>query len=272
MTPDRELLVGLLKSAPQVRNEMWRLDPALGTKAAADSSEALERFGTRDAGVRLYELANLWLIIAAEHIHGVGVLIEDQRSWTAMFPLIRSSMELCGGILWLVNEALFEDRAARAAVAILDGAERRLENEAYVGRGSSAYLAAKTERDELVALFRTEFGNASLSPASVRGILMPAPTAFLTDLASRRNDFSKWKGLYGHLCGMGCHPSTGLGSLMRQLDPTKAQLSISDDQLESYMNACLHPFLLALGAVGGAMGWDRTLFDAFHQHTLEVLS
>lgn len=267
-------LFAVLAGAREVRNRMWKVDPAPGSMGESDISVITRELGSETPGVRLYELANFWLLLAAEHLRGVGVLIKEGKSWPSMFPLMRSSIELCGGAVWLINQGSTPvERGARAAVAVLDGAERRIEVEGKFAKGSKAFQAAKQHRNELVALLRTEFGSdeVTVSPCIVRGVPTPTPTTFVASLAERGPDLRTWEGIYALLCGLGVHPTTSFSGHLGQVEPLRAELSISDEQLLRYLKALLHPFLLAFGAVASSMGWERSDFDQYHARVIEVL-
>ena len=272
MTNDPEILVEFLKRARDIRNDLWRQEPLSGSRAHSDIQGAVVAFGSEEPGRRIYEMANLWLLVAAEMIRGIGVLIEERNSWTAMFPLMRSTIENCGAILWLTDESPTDDRAARAAVALVHSLEHRVDVLAKFERNSGEHLAAKARRNEMVTTIEGEFEAVQRSPWSVNGTRMPRPSSFTDSIAKRRNEPGVWEGMYAYLSGMGIHSSTGLGTLMSQPGPKQAQIGISDVILGNFLRSTVDPFMLALGTVSGSMGWDRPTFDDYHQQYVDVLS
>jgi hypothetical protein len=268
---DVKTLVEMLQSARSVRNDLWQERPVVGSMAFGDIAASEALLGTPEPGRRIYELANLWLLLSAEELYGIGSLLDEGSSWVSIFPLLRSTMEMCGGVLWLVNLEPIVERAARAAVAILDGSERQVEVMAKWGKGSSDHRLAKLRRDDLLSEFCGEFRDVSISPSTVQGIRMPDPAAFMVPIADRGHPLRDLQGIYAHLCGMGVHPTAGFGGLIQQGAADKAEISMSDETLFKYLLAGLEPFLLALGALASAMGWDRSKFDSFHGLVVSVL-
>jgi hypothetical protein len=272
VTNDPEVLVAFLKEARDIRNDLWRQDPIDGTRAYRDIEQSAADFGSEEPGRRIYEMANLWLLVAAELVRGIGVLVEERNSWSAMFPLMRSTIENCGAILWLTDESPTNVRAARAAVALIDSLERNVDVLAKFEKDSPEYATAKARRDETVAIIENEFGTVQRSPWRVGSTRMPRPSSFIDPIAKRRNEPGVWEGMYAYLSAMGIHPSAGLGSLMSQPGPKQAQISISDVLLGKFLRSTVDPLMLALGTVSGSMGWDRPTFDDYHQRYVEVLS
>lgn len=272
MTDDPKVLVALLKDACEVRNVMWQEEPHPSTHGQQDISKAKHLYGSAEPGRRIYELANLWLIIAAEEIRGVGVLIEERRSWPAMFPLIRANIEHCGAVLWLTDkDASLETRAARAATAMLDGRERELGVAAKIAPGSPEHGAAKQRLGELIKQIESESGPVGHNPWSVQGERMIGPTKCAALIGERTGNPAEWTGIYGYLCGMGVHPGLAFGGALRPNGPGQAQIVMSDHYLERFIGACVHPFLMALGAVASSMGWERALFDDYHRRCATVV-
>ncbi len=263
---DLQNIVGLLSDARTLRSGVIRSAPESASVAQHDLKITDEHFGTRRPIQRLVHCVDLWTVVASEQIYGLSVLLSDGTATFPVFPLLRSVIEHCAWIAWVLDQqATIRERAARAALSALRSKELAYEAACNMA-GKPTPNELKESLNRLRSEVANEFGTLSTSPLCIDDIQMPSPTSVIDFAGAQLLGTAKpWRGFYGYLCGTANHPSLNADEFFDLTNPSDPHAFIPNDLLHLLLRDCMVPYVNSLDNLCVYMGWGTSDIESYRQ-------
>lgn len=252
-------LADLLTIAMQVRSDVHPGDPVPGSPARREMDMAVAELGTNQPVRRTIFLSDLWTLIAADLLQGVGVILADGTTVCGIFPLLRASIEHSAAVCWILdNQVDSRDRARRAALAELRGRTELASVAKKWDPTHPATAAAMADRDLVRASIERDFTELDVGAGTIDGIPLARPTEMIEHMANCTGDDSRsWVGIYDYLCGTANHPSVLASEFIELDDHGHPGLTINRSMIDRLLRAGLVPFAHALHHWAGYVGMSQ---------------
>jgi hypothetical protein len=269
----RDALAGLLKAGEQLRRDLLLPEPGSGSAARHDLDTAAQVLGTSEAVARVVRLVDLWTMLEADHLRGIGVLLGDATTVFPLFPLLRAVLEHGAWVCWLLDPNVDSpQRAVRAALAELRsdqeivGVAKR-----WAGSTTTEYQNAKERLKRIRAAIRRDFGDLDAQNSAVHGERIASPTEVVEHFGTCEGDARQWRGTYEYLCGTATHPSQNAFEFVDFGEAGRTQLTLSADFVNRMARIGLAVFLHSLAHMADYMGWPRDALRTYQARVNGVL-
>lgn len=269
----RDSIAALLRDGEGLRRQLLLADPASASPARHDLDAAAKDLGTSEAVERVIRLADLWTLIEAEHLRGIGVLLQDGNTVFPMFPLLRAVIEHAAWVCWLLDpEADSRERARRAALAHLRSDQEILGvAKRWAGADTAEYRAAKKQLDDTRASIDRDFDHLDTQVPTVDGEKIATPTKVVEHLGAHLGDARQWRGTYEYLCGTANHPSQNAFEFVEAGESGKTYLALTGDFVNRMMRVAVVAFLHSLTHMTSYLGWPTEPIRAYQERVNTVL-
>jgi hypothetical protein len=264
-------IADLLAEAATCREKLALDEWADGSPAALELTDASERFAP--AVDRLIRSADLWMLIATDHLVGISVIVRSGESMFSLFPLFRSVIEHSAYVVWVLdNQVDTRTRAARAALAALASQDALTGAATLIGGpGSPTRIAHRASGKQQRRNVEAEFDVTLGDPYRIDGEVLPRFTEIIEHFGQRWGDPRHWTGLYGYLCGTANHPSFNAYEYFDLTDPTASPPMLSIAALSRLLQPVMVSYLKALEAITSYMGLPEEPTNHFIDRVNNVL-
>lgn len=267
-----ERVAALLKDGEDLRRQLLLPDPTPGSAASHDLATASRQLGSSEPVERVISLVDLWTLLEAEHLRGMGVLIEDGTTVFPIFPLLRAVLEHAAWVCWLLDpDAGSRGRAVRAALAHLRsdqeivGVAKR-----WGGSSTSAYRDAKSRLQLTRNSIVRDFGNLDTQTSTIDNETIASPTQVVEHFGACEGNARVWRGTYDYLCGTANHPSQNAFEFVER-DGGRAYLTLTNDFVNRMARIGLAAFLHSLAHLADYLGWPRDAMREYQRRVNDVL-
>jgi hypothetical protein len=259
--------------AEDLRRRLVLSDPDPTSAARHDLDAALRDLGSDDAVARVIRLADMWTLLSAEHLRGMGILLLDGTTVFPMFPLLRAAIEHAAWVCWIMDpKADSRQRARRAALAQLRsdqeivGVAKR-----WAGSATAEYRAAKESLDRTRKSITRDFGDLDTQTQTIEGEKIASPTEVVDHFGDCVGDARQWRGTYDYLCGTATHPSQNAFEFV-EVDPDgKPYLTLTNDFVNRMVRVGVVAHLHALSHFTAYLGWPRDAMRSYEDRIAKIL-
>lgn len=264
----------LLKDGENVRRAMMLPDPHAESPARTELDMAKAQLGSSEAVERAIRLVDLWTLLQAEHLRGIGVLIDDGTTIFPIFPLLRAVIEHAAWVCWILDHnADTRPRAIRAALAQLRsdqeivGVAKR-----WGGANSEPYAKAKRSLDTTRESLERDFGDLDIGDSTIEGHKVASPTDVIEHFGACSGGNSReWLGTYAYLCGTATHPSQNAFEFVEADADGSVHLVLSQDFTNRMVRVGISAFTHSLAHLAGYLGWPRDPLREYERRAEGVL-
>jgi hypothetical protein len=220
---------------------------------------------------RLVRSADLWTMIATDHLAGIALIVRPRRRFIAkvplvraprtslfsIFPLFRSVIEHSAYVAWVLDDrADIKKKAARAALVELHGQEHLLGAATLLaGKGTPTRTSHRAYGKQLRNSVQAEFGVTLTEPYAIEGETLPMFVEVVESFGTRWGNPRAWAGIYGYFCGTGNHPSFNAYEYLELTAPTVSPPILSRGTFLRLLNPVMVAYLKALEMTAGFIGF-----------------
>ena len=264
-------LSDLLFRCSELRNGLMQKDPAPGSRAALDFSELASLEGYPEATEQLIRCFDVWTVVTSDQLRGFATIIDSRQSAYAIYPIMRSVIEHSAWICWILYETKTPiQRVARANLALLDTAKRRIETASLIyGTDSDQKATAQEDYVGIKNDIKKTFNNVTLEPMSIEGETFPAPMDIVAHLGKILGDERLWSGVYKQLCGMANHPSLNVLEILKVGASGKHEFNVSRERMVQNVRQTIGPYLRSLLYMCAYMGWETEKLDRMYDEVVD---
>lgn len=225
-----------------------------------------------DAASSITQVVHWYLFAAAEHLASLGALYSANHVLLSPGVLIRSIVEHCGHVRWILGESpeAQEVRVARAYLELLNSAQeakknggRLLTKESEQHKQEADRLCElRTAATEMFGTIFDENGRYELLGQQIPGLEACVSALFAT--GTRPVDPVVATGIYGLLSNFS-HPTIYTSSRLWRTDnttPAGAVLTVTLEDHDNQARLAIVPFYELLGLVTSYYGWSGHIIDA----------
>jgi len=210
-------------------------------------------------------------MLEADHLRGIGVLLEDATTVFPLFPLLRAALEHGAWVCWLVDPTVdWRQRAVRAALAELHSDEEIVGvAKRWAGATAPEYQSAKTRLNQTRAAIRRDFGDLDTDRSTVHGEAVASPSQVIEHFGRCEGNARQLRGTYNYLCGTATHPSQNAFEFVGVGEDGRTELTLSGDFVNRMARVGLAAFLHSLAHMADYLGWPR---EAMREYQVRVTS
>lgn len=257
-------IVQLLKDSEVLRRQILQLTPAGGSTAEYDLITVERSIGSREPVERVLHLADMWTLIAADHLCGTGVLLQDGSTVIPIFPLLRAVLEHSAWVCWLLDHKQDSmGRATRAALAHLrSDVEMVGVTTNWRSDNETRRLAKERAKETRLSIVR-DFGDLDPSKPSIHGATVPRPTEVIAHFGACEGNAGLWEGTYTYLCGTANHPSRNSFEFFEWEVDGRFRMFLTNDFTIRLIRMALTAFVHSLRHTVSYVGGDRASIDNY---------
>jgi hypothetical protein len=210
-------------------------------------------------------LADLWTLLEAEHLRGIGVLIDDGTTVFPIFPLLRAVIEHAAWVCWILDpKADTRQRAIRAALSQLRSDEEILGvAKRWAGSDTEEYPKAKQRLVDTRASLARDFEDLDIGTSTLEGHKVASPREVIEHFGACNGNPREWLGTYAYLCGTATHPSENAFEFVDADVDGKVHLVLSEDFVNRMVRVGISAFAHSLVHLASYLGWPR---DALREY------
>lgn len=271
-SPQLADIAALLREAEAMRARFLRLDPDPASAARHDLDAAVREVGSNEAVARVIRLADLWTLLEAEHLAGIGVLLEDGTTVFPVFPLLRAVVEHAAWVCWLLDHRVgVRERAKRAALAQLRSEEEMVGVvKRWAGSSTEQYATPKDTLTRTRVSVARDFDTFDSQGPTIDGDKVAKPTDVIEHFGGCEGDARQWVGTYAYLSGTATHPSQNAFEFVA-IDDGKSHVTLNADLINRMVRIGLAAFVHSLVHLASYVGWPRDELRAYEARANEVL-
>lgn len=272
-----EKIAALLDEARDVRHSFDQLgDVKRESRASDEILWAKARLGDDSTALRLHRLVQVWGVVAGEMLAGIAALCRQSEVVVAHLPLVRSTLEYCNRIVWVLDhrpDVLPQMRFARVLLEELLSAEETCKAASHLaGRGSHPHLEAREERMDARRRAQILDPDAVVTGSprdwTIAGERLLSPTESAVNFGEMWGDPRLSEGVYDALSAYS-HPT------LLALDfykPVGGRSALNTDQatIEKFVSHAVIPYYQALRHHLAYNGWRSDHFDAWEAQLMEA--
>jgi len=254
----------VLHEATSVRQQLHSPDPAEGSPASTDLEDATTAFGSNEVVARCIRMADLWTLIAVDHLGAMGTLLDSWAGVFPLFPLARSAIEHAAWTCWVLDPtAETKERCIRAALAEVRSAEEMLKvANRWGGKQHEVYRRALQERDRVVRSVEETFSEYDPVSKTIAGQASARPSEVVEHLGTTPENKKEWLGIYDHLCATANHPSLSAFEFF-DFEDGRTFESVTPDYVERLLRSAVSPVVRSLEHLARYMGWNRDPLNTY---------
>ncbi len=267
-------MAALLIEAEDVRRNVLFADPDQESAARDDMKAAVQRLDDDEIVKRIIRLADLWMLLVADLLGGIGLLLRDRTTVFPVFPLLRAAIEHAAWVCWILDPRVgSRDRARRAALSLLRSDEEIVGVvKRWAGPGSAEYRSTKERLKATRDAVRREFGDLDPDKNTIEGHRNATPTEVVQHLGSCMDgDDREWRGTYDYLCGTATHPSQNAYEFFELDADGRPHLALTDDFVNRLARIGSAVFLHSLSHYVSYLGWRDSPLRAYQERVSTVL-
>jgi hypothetical protein len=270
----RRAVSALLKDGEDMRRSMMLAEPHADSPARTELDMAKAQLGSSAAVERAIRLVDLWTLLEAEHLRGIGILIDDGTTVFPIFPLLRAVIEHAAWVCWILDHnAETRARAIRAALAQLRsdqeivGVAKR-----WAGTGNEVYTKAKRSLERTRDSLERDFGDLDIGTATIEGQKIASPTEVIEHFGACIGGNSReWLGTYAYLCGTATHPSENAFEFVEADADGRVHLVLTEDFTNRMVRVGISAFTHSLEHLAAYLGWPRDPLREYERRSEDVL-
>ena len=277
LTERLETIAALLEEARQVRHSFNELgDLKQESRATDEILWARATLGDDSIAMRLHRLIQVWGVVAGEMLSGIAALCRQSEVIVAHLPLVRSTLEYCNRIVWVLDHRPHvtpKMRFARVLLEELLSAEEKCKAASHLGgKGSQAHRESREERADARRRARVFDPDAVVTGSpkewTIAGERLLSPTESAVNFGEMWGDPRLAEGIYDALSGYS-HP-TLLALEFYELVEGEHALRTDQPTIEKFVSHAVIPYYVALRHHIAYNGWHSPDFDAWEAHLQSV--
>ncbi|MGD9998010.1 MAG: hypothetical protein AB7L17_16900 [Ilumatobacteraceae bacterium] len=255
-------LVDYIDAIRAARRRLSGQDVASGSTAAYDREVAKNHTGSYLPMDRVLGLADLWTLIAADHLQSIATLVRSGTYAFGLFPLGRSVIEHSTATRWILDPNVTGyTRCARAALAVDRSMEQAVGVASKIaGKSSEGYRTKRAILRQHRATVAAEFPEGTdlqASPKTVGNEALLGPTELVEHYAVQTGDDPRESiGVYSWFCCVANHPTAAAYEMYDDVATVGFRPGHTPEFMRRVMPSIVAPCISAVQAHALYCGWD----------------